>query len=164
MPTRASGYYLRACIGNPPTEQEANAVARLGYQFALVRLKQMIASGRLHLGSFQIALEGIAFDCIAELLERDSEGRFPELEEYFTGDLDLQDLEDFELEDHFRALVFTKVADGVFRLYRDNDPLLARIIRNLKAAVRADPAFRQVDRLAQRMPVGHWPGISDRNG
>ncbi len=140
---------LLACLAHPPTEQEANSLARIGYQIALIRLKQLISSGKLHLASFQIPLEGIAFDCIAEVLERDPEGRFPELEDYFAGCLDWRNLKDHELEDQLRALVFTKVADGIFRLYRENDPLLARIIRNLKYAVRSDASIKQLDRLAQ---------------
>jgi hypothetical protein len=140
---------LRECLGHPPTEQEANNIARVGYQIALIRLKQLISSGKLHLSSFHIPLEGMAFDCIAELMERDPAGRFPELGEYFSGCLNWQNLKDHELEDHFRALVFTKVSDGLFRLYRENDPLLARIIRNLKYAARSDSSIRQLDRLAQ---------------
>jgi hypothetical protein len=150
MPTSTSrnADALRACLGHPPTEQEANSIARIGYQIALIRLRQLIASGKLHLTSFHIPLEGMAFDCIAELMERDPAGRFPELEDYFAGCLDWRNLQDDQLEDHLRALVFTKVADGIFRLYRENDPILARIIRNLKSAVRSDSGIRQLDRLA----------------
>ncbi|NUN69837.1 MAG: hypothetical protein HUU02_09020 [Bacteroidetes bacterium] len=125
---------LRVVVSGTASLQEVNALVRHAHHFALIRLKQLMASGRLHLQSFPVTLESTALDCIAELFERDAEGRFIELEQYFTVEHDADGLADDELIAMLRSLVFTKLNDGLFALYRENDPVLSKIIRNIKLA------------------------------
>lgn len=115
---------------------QINELVRIAHYFAVIRLKQLIGSGKLHLQAFPLTVESIAFDCIADIFERDSEGTFIELIHYFSherhpanapGELSIL---------HFRSLIFTKLHDGIFRLYRENDPVFSKILRNIKIALR----------------------------
>jgi hypothetical protein len=126
---------VRDVVTGTASLQEVNALVRHAHHFAMIRLKQLMASGRLHLQSFPVSLDSTALDCIAELFERDAEGVFIELEQYFTVEHDLAQLSDDDIIAMMRSLVFTKLSDGLFALYRENDPVLSKIIRNIKLAV-----------------------------
>ncbi len=128
-------HLLHKVLSGDTSLQEVNSLVRHAHHFAIIRLKQLLASGRLHLQSFPVTLESTAIDCIAELFERDSDGTFVELDHYFTVEHDLTQLTDDDIIAMFRGLVFTKLNDGLFSLYRENDPVLSKIIRNLKIAV-----------------------------
>ncbi|MDP1678243.1 MAG: hypothetical protein Q8L88_15405 [Bacteroidota bacterium] len=132
---------LRKILLENASLSETNLLVRHAHHFALIRLKQLLASGKLHLQSFPITFESTAIDCIAELFERDSDGVFIELEHFFSVEHDLSVLTDDDIIAHFRSLVFTKLHDGIFRLYRENDPVLSKIIRNVKSGIELHPMF-----------------------
>ncbi len=140
---------LDKLLSGTASEPEINAVVRTAFTFASLRLRQLLKSKKLHLHSFSISTEGLAFDCIAELFQRDEDGQFIELIDYFSGERELGDLDEEEATQQLRILVFSKVNQGLFRLYRENDPILARLIRNIKLAVKADPSFKQLVLLGQ---------------
>jgi hypothetical protein len=101
--------------------------------FSYLRLK--VRSGRLNPDAFGCSLEDLALDCIADLFERDQSGRFIELVEYY-GALDCPSPSHDQLLAQTRRLVFSKVNEGLFRQYRDNDRSLSNTIRNLKNGLR----------------------------
>jgi hypothetical protein len=136
-------------VSGTASEPEINAIVRTAFTFASQRLRQLLSSRKLHLHSFSISTEGLAFDCIAELFQRDEEGSFVELVDYFSGERDLEKLDEEEATQQLRILVFSKLNQGLFRLYRENDPILARLIRNIKLAVRADHSIGLLDLLGQ---------------
>jgi hypothetical protein len=138
---------LHKVLSGDASISETNLIVRHAHHFALVRLKQLLASGALHLHSFPVTLESTAIDCIAELFERDSEGVFIELEHFFSVEHDLSRLTNDDIIAHFRSLVFTKLKDGIFRLYRENDPVLSKILRNLKIAVDKNSNISLIERL-----------------
>ncbi len=138
---------LRAVLAGNASLSEINSLVRHAHHFALVRLKQLLASGRLHLQSFPITLESTAIDCIAELFERDSDGVFIELEYFYSVEHDLSQLTNDDIIAHFRSLVFTKLNDGIFRLYRENDPVFSKILRNLKIAMEKTPGVSTIERF-----------------
>ena len=138
---------LELALTRRGTEADINALVRIAYQFALYRLKQLMYSGRLHLQSFGIPLEGVAFDCIAELFQRDEDGEFIELKEYFSGERKLDTDQKETAVELFRRLVFSKLHHGLFRLYRENDPILSRILRNIKLALKSSRQLEQKERL-----------------
>lgn len=174
---------LEAVLSGRSSEADVTALARIALQLALTRLRQLLGSGRLHLESFQIPLNGLAFDCIAELFERDADSRFVELHAYFAGEREPAGLHDAELVHHFRLLVFTSVSDGIFRLYREHDPVLARIIRVVKLGLRRSPQLVSYRRFGETMiclagkeahpedlpvmpleQVEHWTALHHRPG
>ncbi|HEY6950858.1 MAG TPA: hypothetical protein VI758_00545 [Bacteroidota bacterium] len=100
---------------------------------AVAYLRTKVKNGRLDPNAFGINLEDLALDCIADLFER-KEGRFVELVNYYRR-VDCRASTDEELLGATRRLVFSKVNEGLFRHYRDNDRSLSNTIRNLKSAV-----------------------------
>lgn len=132
---------LRKVLSGTASLSDINKLVRYAHHFALTRLKQLLASGKLYLQSFPLSLESTALDCIAELFERDSEGVFIELEHFFCVEHHLNELSDDDLIAYFRSLIFTKLHDGIFSLYRENDPVLSKILRNVKSAVQKSNCF-----------------------
>ena len=82
----------------------------------------------------------LALDCIADTFQRDENGHFTTLITYFES-LNWRQLSDADLTIALRRLIFSKVNEGLFRSYRAEDPNLARIIRNIKEAVKRNDSF-----------------------
>lgn len=98
---------------------------------------------------FRLSMEDLALDCIADLFQRDDAGRFSQLDVYFNS-IRWQDLDEDDLYIALRRLIFSKVNEGLFRRYREADPSLAKIIRNLKNAAKSAPGL-YVERRKQEM-------------
>lgn len=138
---------LDSVVKRSSTERDVSILVRVVYEYALIRLRQLISSGKLHLESFEMSLEGTAFDCIGELFRRDEEGSFVELLDYFSGEREPHLLGENDARYHLRVLVFSKVRDAIFRLYRENDPVLGRILRNLKITFQKNRKIVRFERL-----------------
>lgn len=84
-----------------------------------------------------VELEDLALDCIAELFCREDETTFPQLRRYygpkFEEDSDLSDADVLILT---RRLVVRKTKQELSRIFRERDPEGAKIVRNIKVAVR----------------------------
>lgn len=128
-------HLLPLILNGTASNVQINELVRIAHHFAVIRLKQLIGSGKLHLQSFPLSVESIAFDCIADIFERDGDGTFIELKQYFSGDRDPHTNSAELIISYFRSLVFTKLNDGIFRLYRENDPVFSKILRNIKIAL-----------------------------
>jgi hypothetical protein len=98
---------------------------------AIVYLHKKLKSGRLDPARFGMQLEDLAWDCIADLFQRNQQNTFVRLQSYFTS-LAWENKDDDELLTATRCLVFSKVNQEIYRLHRENDPELGRLIRNLK--------------------------------
>ncbi len=85
--------------------------------------------------------EDTAFDCIAELFRRSPEGSFTCIASFFGGVDPDGTLGESDLQIQLRRLVFGAVNHHLFRMYREADPGLARIIRNVKLAVKRHPSL-----------------------
>jgi hypothetical protein len=120
----------------------------------IVRICHASAGGALarrgHLGYLLkvhgLTVSDLAFDCISDLFARDDNGRYKALESYFSA-YDNASFSDEEAYFHLRRLSFTKVRNGLYRLYSEMDPQLARILHNVKIAARTLGLFTEVDRL-----------------
>lgn len=99
----------------------------------------------------------LAFDCIADLFAQDSNGQYVQLHAYFAG-LSLMTANDEEILAHLRRLVFSKVNQGIFRLYSEADPSLAKILRNIKLAIQSLKNFEEVERFGEPCIM---PGLCD---
>lgn len=137
---------LREVVSDNASSSQITELVRVAHHIAVTRLKQMVSSGKLHLQSFPLSLESVAFDCIAELFARNEQQQFVELKEYFIGEQTLDKLNE-EAVQHFRALVFRTLHDGIFRLYRENDPILSKILRNIKIAIHKESTIQEYDRF-----------------
>jgi hypothetical protein len=90
-------------------------------------------------------IRDLAFDTISDLFARDAEGHFPLLQAYFAAH-DLPASTDDESYFLLQRLVLGRVRNGLFRLYGEMDPQLARILRNVKIAARSLGILIEADR------------------
>lgn len=106
--------------------------------------------GHLHhlLALHGLSVTDLAFDCICDLFARDDDGRYKALESYFSA-YDISGFSDEDAYFHLQRLSFTKVRNGLFRLYSEMDPQLARILHNTKVAAKALGLFTEIDRLGE---------------
>jgi hypothetical protein len=91
----------------------------------------------------------LAYDCIAELFHQNKNGDYIQLVSYFAG-LQLSSARDEEILAHARRLVFSKVNHGIYRLYSQTDPSLAKILRNVKLAVYSLKNFTETERFGEQ--------------
>ncbi len=119
------------------THKAVNNLVHICFKIALAYLHHRLRRGSLCDNQFGISNEDLALDCIAELYQRDEAGRFIVLEQYFES-ANWATLTEEELKISLRRLVFSKVNEGLFRNYREEDPNLAKIIRNIKEAAKQD--------------------------
>lgn len=126
-------------------------------KIALVHLRRKIGNGHLSLDFFHTTLDDLALDTIADLFNRDEEGRFIQLQAYFEG-LSIEESSEENLLTHTRRLVCSRVNQNLFRLYQEIDPSLGKILRNVKLAVGALQSFVVVERFNEQCIV---PGMCE---
>lgn len=95
-------------------------------------------------------LEDVAIDCIAGLFMRNDKGEFTQLQRYFGPKIET-DCTFGELEacSMLRRLVVKKTKQELSRIFRERDPEGAKIIRNIKVAIRSSvdlKSFREMGR------------------
>lgn len=159
---------LLGVLGTSFSRTELNEFAALCHAIALVALRSRLSSAIL-LSRFHLSTHAdIAYDCIADLFHRDDGGRLLQLKAYFDG-IDIDGSSDEELTSHLRRLIFSKVNQGIFRIYNEIDPPLGKIIRNIKLAVQTLQHFSIIDHYGEAciVPAGcetleHLPAF-DRN-
>ena len=131
---------LQKVISRTPDREAVNSLVQLCANIGLSFLRFQTQRGALDNYRFGIPTEDLALDCIADTFQRNEEGHFVTLENYF-GPLNWEQLSEEELSVALRRLIFSKVNEGLFRSYRAEDPNLARIIRNIKEAVKRNDCF-----------------------
>lgn len=139
---------LRTVIHKGEGEQELNSLIAVAHALAVSFLRSKASAGKLNLPLIGLDIQDIAYDCVADLFQRDSSGICVQLKVYFEG-LALDELSDQALLSHLRRLVFSRVNQGLFRLYQEADPSLGKILRNIKLCIRALGNFDEVERFGE---------------
>ncbi len=85
-------------------------------------------------------LEDVALDCIAGLFMRDNKGHFTQLLRYFQPILG-QPCSDQEVLIMLRRLIVKKTKQELSRIFRERDPESAKILRNIRVAIRNSEIF-----------------------
>ncbi|MFW5955601.1 MAG: hypothetical protein ACOCSK_02560 [Rhodothermales bacterium] len=153
---------LACVLSDQPTSRAIRDLVDRTQRIALSYLKQKAAGGSLRSEYFGLTLEDLALDCCAELFERDASGRFTTLRSYFDA-LRWPAMSDTDVQIALRRITFSKVNEELFRRYRANDPNLAKIVRNIKDAVKSDDRIRLVRSGNQRwLIVGDDDARNDR--
>ena len=129
-------------MSDRPTRKATSGFAYYAHGIASACLKKKMQSGFRINGLAGLSIDEIAWDSIADLFERDENGVFHKLRTilrspYTSGTNGLPD--DDELEVLVHRAVMGKVNDSLFRIQREHDPSLGKLIRNLKNAVRDTP-------------------------
>ena len=86
-------------------------------------------------------LEDVAIDCIAGLFMRNEYGEFVQLNKYFLPYLEKDCIDDDELLMMIRRLIVKKTKQELSRIFRERDPEGAKIIRNIRVAIRNSDQF-----------------------
>ncbi|MFA6540813.1 MAG: hypothetical protein WCT99_04360 [Bacteroidota bacterium] len=139
---------LQSILKEEFTQRQLNETISLCHSFALVLLRKKLSSGKLNLHLLHLDLHDIAYDCIAELFRMDGDYPLIQLRSYFSG-IDIDRSSDQELIDALRRIAFSKVNQGIFRLYQEYDPSLSKILRNLKLAIQSLNSFTEYDRFGE---------------
>ena len=128
---------ISSTLSDQPSRAAVNELVDECYRLALAYLQKKARSGYLLPHLFGLTLEDLALDCFADLFQRDENGSFKLLRQYFRT-VEWEEMNDNDVYIVLRRLIFSKVNEGLFRRYREADPTLAKIIRNIKDAVKAD--------------------------
>lgn len=95
-------------------------------------------------------LEDVAIDCIAGLFMRNDLGEFTQLQRYFGPKIQsASSLNEMEASSMLRRLIVKKTKQELSRIFRERDPEGAKIIRNIKVAIRSSSemkSFREMGR------------------
>ena len=93
-------------------------------------------------------MEDLALDCIADLFNRNEGGALIQLQAYFNS-FNLDEADEAETLSHLRRLVCARVNQSIFRIYNDLDPVLGKILRNIKIALDALHNYEVMTRFGQ---------------
>ncbi len=121
---------------NRINRQEIEEFARICLRCAIVYIKKQLKLGRLFLESgHETEIEGVAADCIADLFTRDERGRYTYIVRFFSNlQMAAENREDYFLA--LRQLMAGRVKQHLTNIYRQRDPLGAKIRRSIKTAVK----------------------------
>jgi hypothetical protein len=139
---------IRQILAPHPVPAESRAFIEHVLQIATIHLLKRVRAGVLNPAFFGLSPEDLALDCIGPLFARDANGRFTHIEIYYTS-LQWASVSDAELLAATRRLVFSTVHQQLVRLYRDHDPSLEKIIRNLRNAIRGSELIIEERRGAE---------------
>lgn len=155
---------VRTVVSDSPDRREVNALVEICRALAEAFLLGKSSNGMLAT-LHGLRINDLAYDCIAELFRVDDRGNYLELQSYFSG-VSINELSDEEVLPHLRRLVFSKVNQGIFRLYSEMDPSLAKILRNVKLAVISMKMFTESERFGEAClapsladPLTHLPAF-----
>lgn len=148
---------LSQVFSTHPQHQAVNNLVQICFRIALAYLHHRLRRGSLVDNQFGISNEDLALDCIAELYQRDEHNQFVVLSQYFDT-CNWETLSEEDLKVALRRLVFSKVNEGLFRNYREEDPNLAKIIRNIKEAAKQDKRISLV-----RSKEASWLVMGDKD-
>ncbi len=108
-----------------------------------------------------LELADLAMDCIAELFGRDDSGRFPQLKKYYEGKFaEMPFINDAEVLILTRRLIVRKTKQELSRIFRERDPEGAKIVRNIKVAIRTAPDLHLFRELGKEF-VYHGPLLAN---
>jgi len=128
------------------TRAQLDDLVAFCHALAVPAVRARIPAALLETRFGEMSFSDVAYDCIADLFTLDDAGRLTQLSTYFAG-IDIDAASDELLLAHLRRLVFSKVNQGISRIYHEMDPGLGRIIRNIKLAVERLRQFEILERF-----------------
>ncbi len=131
---------LKRVLQGDYSQQDLVQIVDLFQKTALSYLRYLQVSGKRIGGereNLASELEDLALDCIAPLFKRDKHGRFVLLIAYFGANLEnYKPGDNVHLLSDTRRLVVKKTKQELARIFRERDPEGARLLRNIRVAVR----------------------------
>jgi hypothetical protein len=149
---------LRSILSGAYTPLDVREFVQLCYTFAVPLIRKKIVDGRLNLNFIRLKESDIVYDCLADLFRRNAHGTFTELEAYFSRHAEeIQHSSEQAAGDTqlalLRRLVFVHVNKNIIRLYSEVDPVLGKVLRNVKLAVEKTRLFRETERFGETVLI-----------
>ena len=135
LPVQDLRDHLLAITSGDHSHDQLNAVVRICHSLSIACIRTRSIAAVLN-DSHGLSVSDLAMDCIADLFQQSDQGGFTQLSAFF-GSLPLENWSDEEALIHLRRLVFSKTYNGLFRLYNEADPILGKILRNIKIAIQS---------------------------
>ncbi len=133
-------------VQSKPPRSALNEFIFFCRKIATAFLRRKSATGKLDPKVFSMPLEDVALDCLADLFLQIDDGTLVQVKAYFES-ISYDKLSEEELQAHTQRLVFAKVNQGLFRAYRELDPTLAKILRNIKSCLLSVGNFVETERF-----------------
>ncbi len=130
-----------------PNTGDVNQLVKMAQRIALTRLNMLRKSQRLPHFTYSENYVTLAIDSIAELFRRDDEGMFVELQFYFRIKRNIEEMSAAESLSCFRMLIFNALHDSVVKSFQEADPILGKILRNLKNHIRHNDEIKTLLRF-----------------
>ncbi|OGC06796.1 hypothetical protein A2V82_08565 [candidate division KSB1 bacterium RBG_16_48_16] len=135
----------KICGGNY-AQSDLVSFINLAQKISLSYLKYQEVLGKRITGErldTTVEIEDLSIDCIAELFCSDGKGNFPQLQKYFNPFINGEnEITDSEVLILLRRLIVRKTKQELSRIFRERDPEGAKIVRNIKVAVRNSQKLR----------------------
>jgi hypothetical protein len=125
---------LQALFLPDPARRVITEIVNLCHKIAVAYLRVKQMGWKMNASHLGLSLDDIAFDAIAELFRRDPLGRFVCSRSFPPADFPT--LSEADALSRLRAIVIGAVNQQLFRFYGMADPSLARILRNIKLALK----------------------------
>jgi hypothetical protein len=158
-------HQLLSILSDKYTHVEVNNIVSLCHTMATTSLKYSIIDGSKNQETIGLTRNDVAYDCIADLFQKDDAGKFVKLIAYFSS-FNLEEISNQEIVVLFRRIVSSRVQQGLFHLYQETDPSLGKILRNIKLSIHQLNNYDQIDRFGEThiAPIhgeiaGHLPVI-----
>jgi len=151
MPKSASegiAYHASRLVDNTYDLRDVAETVRVCHSLAVGILRTKAARGKLHPEILEYDLCALAYDFIGELFRRDESHRFIEFARSFAK-FGGQMRENAEVLVFLRKIIANKVEAGIFRTYREVDPVFSKILRNVKLILTGCSEYHSVDRLGE---------------
>lgn len=126
---------LSAFLSESPSQQSQREFLTFCHSLALLCVRRKVKNTHSNPAFAGMSFEQLAWECIADLFERNETGAFPKLRAYFNARA-WEKQSEGELESLTRRLIFGQIQCALFRLHRESDPALGKLLRNLKLALR----------------------------
>ena len=135
------------------TPMQLTEFINISQKIAVSYLKYLEINGRNIRPRYQETtneLENVAIDCIASLFMRNETGEFVQLTRYFGNVVDSPEPPTEPLlANMLRRLIVKKTKQELSRIFKERDPEGAKIIRNIKVAIRNSQKFSSIKEMGR---------------
>ncbi len=139
---------LQAILSGVYETKDVNELVRVCHALAIPHIRKKLFRDTVLRENIRLNINDFAYDCIADLFAFGKTGEFPHFRAYFAA-YPIEALTPEETISHLRRLVFSHANQGIFRLYNEADPILGKIIRNIKLAVQQFNSLKLVERFGE---------------
>ncbi len=139
---------LKAILSGVFETDDVNRLVRVCHSLAVPHVRKRLTRDGLLSQTLRLNFNDFAYDCIAELFAFGKAGEFPHFHAYFAA-YPVETLSQEDILSHLRRLVFSHTNQGIFRLYNEADPILGKIIRNIKLAVQQFQPLKLIERFGE---------------